>query len=144
VLQVHQGSRSAQKRPDPPQGGKAVLGGVETQNGGRSKGSFGANYDTHPPSVATPAVQPRGIPPLFKADTVNIAVSASKGGKLRVVYGGWDDAKVVLGAPSTGSCLAPAVRAARPAVTCNVGRRGGLSRHRYISREVLLGPVDET
>ena len=33
---------------------------------------------------------------LFKADTVNIAVSASRDGKLRVVYGGWDDAKVVL------------------------------------------------
>jgi hypothetical protein len=49
-----------------------------------------------PPSVASVAAQPRGIPPLFKADTVNIAVSASKDGKLRVVYGGWDDAKVVL------------------------------------------------
>jgi hypothetical protein len=31
-------------------------------------------------------------PPLFKADTVNIAVSASKDDKLRVVYAGWDDA----------------------------------------------------
>ena len=27
---------------------------------------------------------------------MTIAVSASKDGKLRVVYGGWDDAKVVL------------------------------------------------
>ena len=27
---------------------------------------------------------------------MNIAVSASKDGKLRVVYGGWDDAKVFL------------------------------------------------
>jgi hypothetical protein len=48
-----------------------------------------------PPSVASVAAQSRGIPPLFKVDTVNIAVSASKDGKLRVVYGGWDDAKVV-------------------------------------------------
>jgi hypothetical protein len=45
-----------------------------------------------PPSVASVAAQSRGIPPLFKADTVNIAVSASKDGKLRVVYAGWDDA----------------------------------------------------
>jgi hypothetical protein len=30
-------------------------------------------------------------PPLFKADSVNLAVSASKDGKLRVVYGGWDE-----------------------------------------------------
>ena len=35
------------------------------------------------------------VAPLFKADAVNIAVSASKDGKLRVVYAGWDDAKVV-------------------------------------------------
>jgi hypothetical protein len=34
-------------------------------------------------------------PPLFKADSANLTVSASKDGKLRVVYGGWDDAKVV-------------------------------------------------
>jgi hypothetical protein len=49
-------------------------------------------YDTYPPSIASAAAQSRGIPPLFKADTVNIAVSASKDGKLRVVYAGWDDA----------------------------------------------------
>jgi hypothetical protein len=41
------------------------------------------------------AAQSRGIPPLFKADSANLTVSASKDGKLRVVYGGWDDAKVV-------------------------------------------------
>jgi hypothetical protein len=35
-------------------------------------------------------------PPLFKADTVNLTVSASKDGKLRMVYAGRDDAKVVL------------------------------------------------
>ena len=46
-----------------------------------------------PPSVASVAAPPRGIPPLFKADTVNIAVSSSKDGKLRVVYAGWDDAR---------------------------------------------------
>jgi putative tryptophan/tyrosine transport system substrate-binding protein len=28
----------------------------------------------------------------FKADTANLTVSASKDGKLRVVYAGWDDA----------------------------------------------------
>jgi hypothetical protein len=48
---------------------------------------------------ATPASPPpRALPiaPLFKAESVNNLVSASKDGKLRVVYGGWDDAKVVL------------------------------------------------
>jgi hypothetical protein len=50
----------------------------------------------HPSSVASVAAQSRGIPPLFKADTANLTVSASRDGKLRVVYGGWDDAKVVL------------------------------------------------
>jgi hypothetical protein len=45
-----------------------------------------------PPSIASVAAQSRGIPPLFKADAVDIPVSASKEGKLRVVYGGWDDA----------------------------------------------------
>jgi hypothetical protein len=92
-LKVHQRGRSAQKRPDPPRGGKAVLGGVDTQNGGGSKGSFGANYDTHPWHASSDRTPSRGIPPLFKADAVNIAVSASKDGKLRVVYAGWDDAR---------------------------------------------------
>ena len=41
-----------------------------------------------PPSVASVAAQSRGIDPLFKADSANLAVSASKDGKLRVVYGG--------------------------------------------------------
>jgi hypothetical protein len=49
-----------------------------------------------PPSLASVAAPARGIPPLFKADAANITVSSSKDGKLRVVYGGWDDAKVVL------------------------------------------------
>jgi hypothetical protein len=41
-----------------------------------------------PGTPPAPAAQSRGIPPLFKADAVNIAVSASKDGKLRVVYAG--------------------------------------------------------
>ena len=32
-------------------------------------------------------------PPLFKAESANLTVSASKDGKLRVVYAGWDDAR---------------------------------------------------
>lgn len=35
-------------------------------------------------------------PPLLTADGVTLAVSAEKDGKLRVVYGGWEDAKVLL------------------------------------------------
>jgi hypothetical protein len=50
-----------------------------------------------PPLPASQALRLTSqIPPLFKAESVNIAVSASKDGKLRVVYGGWDDAKVIL------------------------------------------------
>jgi hypothetical protein len=45
-----------------------------------------------PPSIASVAAPPREIPPLFKADTANLTVSASKDGKLRMVYAGWDDA----------------------------------------------------
>ena len=33
---------------------------------------------------------------LFKADTATLVFSASKDGKIRVIYTGWDDAKVVL------------------------------------------------
>jgi len=50
-------------------------------------------YDTHPWHASSDRTPSRGIPPLFKADAVNIAVSASKDGKLRVVYAGWDDAR---------------------------------------------------
>jgi hypothetical protein len=75
---------------------------------------------------------------------VNIAVSASKDGKLRVVYGGSDDAKVVLGEPSTDPAWRPQSDRQAPALPVTSGERGGLSPHRYASREVLLGPVDET
>jgi hypothetical protein len=34
--------------------------------------------------------------PLFKADSATLTFSATDGGKMRVVYGGWDDHKVVL------------------------------------------------
>jgi len=36
-----------------------------------------------------PPVRATQIAQLFKAEAVNIAVSASKDGKLRVVYAGW-------------------------------------------------------
>jgi hypothetical protein len=32
--------------------------------------------------------------PLFKADSATLTFSATDGGKIRVLYGGWDDAKV--------------------------------------------------
>jgi hypothetical protein len=35
------------------------------------------------------------IAPIFIADKVSPAVSSEKDGKLRLVYAGWDDAKVV-------------------------------------------------
>jgi hypothetical protein len=49
-----------------------------------------------PPDSEARAAQPADISPLFKADPVNLALSASKDGKLRVVYAGWEDAKAVL------------------------------------------------
>jgi hypothetical protein len=36
------------------------------------------------------------IPPLMKADTAVISFAAEKDGKIRVVYAGWDEVKVVL------------------------------------------------
>jgi hypothetical protein len=35
------------------------------------------------------------IAPIFTADKVNLIVSREKDGKLRLIYPGWDDAKVV-------------------------------------------------
>ena len=35
------------------------------------------------------------ISPIFTADKVTLAVSREKDGKLRLVYGGWDNANVV-------------------------------------------------
>ena len=35
------------------------------------------------------------ITPIFIADKISLAVSREKDGKLRVVYAGWGDAKVV-------------------------------------------------
>ena len=34
-------------------------------------------------------------PPLFKADAANLAFSADKEGRVRMVYAGWDDPKVL-------------------------------------------------
>ena len=35
------------------------------------------------------------IAPIFIANSVSLAVSREKDGKLRLIYAGWDDAKVV-------------------------------------------------
>jgi hypothetical protein len=37
----------------------------------------------------------RPIDPVFSADSVVLAILAEKDGKLRLVYAGWDDTKVV-------------------------------------------------
>ena len=44
----------------------------------------------------TPHPQKLPIAPIFIADSVSLAVSREKDGKLRLVYAGWDDFKVVL------------------------------------------------
>jgi hypothetical protein len=43
----------------------------------------------------TPRASSSPIALIFKADTVSLHVSREKDGKLRLVYAGWDDAKVV-------------------------------------------------
>ena len=97
-----------------------------------------------PGTPPAPPAQSRGIPPLFKADTVNIAVSASKDGKLRVSTADRTTRR------SSSERLRPdpawrpqSDRQAR-ALPVTSGEGGSLSPHRYASREVLLGPVDET
>jgi hypothetical protein len=43
------------------------------------------------------------ISPIFTADKVTITVSRENDGKLRIVYAGWDEAKLLLlGTPLTG------------------------------------------
>ena len=43
----------------------------------------------------TPPTSKLTIAPIFIADSVSLAVSREKDGKLRVVYAGWGDAKLV-------------------------------------------------
>ena len=43
-----------------------------------------------------PLPQKLPIAPIFIAEKVSLAVSREKDGKLRLVYAGWDDVKVVL------------------------------------------------
>jgi hypothetical protein len=133
--------------PDPPRGGKAVLGGSIQESGwGQTTLLYGVSRPC-PLPASQPLRSTSQIAPLFKAETVNIAVSASKDGKLRVVYAGWDDAKIILGGPSTGSCLAsfwrPQSDRPPPPLLVTSGEGGALSRDRYTSRDVLQGPVDE-
>ena len=48
------------------------------------------------PAPAAKAPERTISPPLFKADTANLAFSADKEGRVRMVYSGWEDAKVLL------------------------------------------------
>jgi hypothetical protein len=56
---------------------------------------------TYPPNDlfagfgTTPLPQKLLIAPIFIADSVSLAVSREKDWKLRIVYAGWEDAKVV-------------------------------------------------
>jgi len=44
----------------------------------------------------TPLPQKRPVAPIFIVDSVSLAVSREKDGKLRLVYAGWDDFKALL------------------------------------------------
>ena len=56
---------------------------------------------TYPPNDlfarfgTTPLPQKLPVAPIFIADSISLAVSREKDGKLQIVYAGWDDAKVV-------------------------------------------------
>jgi hypothetical protein len=56
---------------------------------------------TYPPNDlfarcgTTPLPQKLPIAPIFIADSISLAVSREKDGKLRIVYAGWDNANVV-------------------------------------------------
>ena len=47
------------------------------------------------PTTPPPLPQKLPIAPIFIADSVSLAVSREKDGKLRIVYAGWDNANVV-------------------------------------------------
>jgi hypothetical protein len=69
----------------------------------RSTNAIGAwlrkNYElsySHSGLLAPPPLpQKLPIAPIFIADLISLAVSREKDWKLRIVYAGWDDAKVV-------------------------------------------------
>jgi hypothetical protein len=50
---------------------------------------------SHPQTNTTPLPQKLPIAPIFIADSISLAVSREKDGKLRIVYAGWDNANVV-------------------------------------------------
>ena len=57
--------------------------------GPREKRAWAQENETNPPMQKLP------IAPIFIADKISLAVSREKDRKLRVVYAGWGDAKVV-------------------------------------------------
>src|SRR5262249_12137916 len=55
------------------------------------------------PVGTNPLARNPSISPIFTADKVTITVSRENDGKLRIVYAGWDEAKLLLlGTPLTG------------------------------------------
>jgi hypothetical protein len=102
--------------------------------------SFKAATHTIPDS----AQKSRPIDPVFRADSVVLAISAEKDGNLRVVCARIGRDKVVL----LGEVLKAAVARPYPAVTCHVGVNGGppcfrapVGGHRYTSRDHAGGVV---
>jgi hypothetical protein len=85
---AHQTRLSHIGGPPPLPRRAAFGGGVNSQNDVPPNDLF-ARFGT------TPLPQKLPIAPIFIADSVSLAVSREKDGKLRIVYAGWDNANVV-------------------------------------------------
>ena len=86
---AHQTRLSHIGGPPPLPRRAAIGGGVNSQNDVPPNDLF-ARFGT------TPLPQKLPIAPIFIADSISLAVSREKDGKLRLVYAGWGDFKVVV------------------------------------------------
>jgi hypothetical protein len=84
------------------------------------------------------------ISPVFIAESVNLDISRGKDGKF-ALEGGWTTyaGTGLFDAPKGGLKLTGETPFGRGCVTRNASSSPPSGRHRYASREALLGPVNE-
>ena len=92
-----------------PANPNAELDTQEAQNAARKLGLELHVVGLHTPGTRRLLPRSREESPRFQGGHREYRGFGLERRQLRVVYGGWDDAKVVLGAPSTGSCLSPVI-----------------------------------